>query len=57
MAKFHALHDLDRDIRQSLLNQFRDFWTHTSTALEGNTLAGKPLKDHQTLAGYEQATS
>jgi len=52
MAKFHALHDLDRDIRQSLLNQFRDFWTHTSHR----------GKDHQkeyidTLAGYEQATS
>ncbi len=69
-AKFHALHGLDRDIRQSLLNQIRDLWTHTSTALEGNTLtlgetkfvieegltvAGKPVKDHQEVMGHARA--
>lgn len=70
MAKFRALHGLDRDIRRSLLNQLRDLWTHTSTALEGNTLtlgetkfvieegltvAGKPLKDHQEVMGHARA--
>lgn len=65
-----ALRDLDRDIRQSLLHQIRDLWTHTSTALEGNiltlgetkfvieeglTVAGKPLKDHQEVMGHARA--
>lgn len=65
-----ALQGLDRDIQQSLLNQFRDLWTHTSTALEGNTLtlgetkfvieegltvSGKPLKDHQEVMGHARA--
>ncbi len=65
-----ALQSLDRDIRQSLLNQIRDLWTHTSTALEGNTLtlgetkfvieegltvSGKPLKDHQEVMGHARA--
>jgi len=58
--RFQALRGLDRDIGQSLSSQIRDLWTHTSTALEGNTLtlgetrfvieegltvSGKPLKD------------
>jgi hypothetical protein len=42
----HALAGLDRDLQQSLLRQIRDFWTRSSTALEGNTL---------TLARYELA--
>ena len=29
---------LDNDLRQSLLKQLRDIWTHNSTAIEGNTL-------------------
>ena len=29
---------LDRDLKRELLAQIRDLWTHTSTALEGNTL-------------------
>ena len=48
----------------------RNLWTHTSTAIEGNTLtlgetafvleegltiAGKPLKDHQEVVGHAQA--
>jgi len=65
-----ALERLDQDIRQSLLKQTRDLWTHTSTALEGNTLtlgetkfvieegltvSGKPLKDHQEVMGHARA--
>jgi Fic family protein len=64
------LDGLDNDIRKALLAQLRDLWTHTSTALEGNTLtlgetafvleegltvAGKPLKDHQEVAGHARA--
>ena len=29
---------LDADLRLALASQLRDLWTHTSTALEGNTL-------------------
>ncbi|MBK1649900.1 Fic family protein [Rhabdochromatium marinum] len=65
-----ALQGLDRDLQQSLLNQIRDLWTHSSTALEGNTLtlgetkfvieegltvSGKPLKDHQEIMGHARA--
>lgn len=65
-----ALDGLDRDLQQTLLNQFRDLWTHSSTALEGNTLtlgetkfvieegltvSGKPLKDHQEVMGHARA--
>ena len=39
-----ALQGLDRGIQQALLNQIRDLWTHTSTALEGNTLKGISYK-------------
>ena len=38
IPKLRALGGLERDLQQSLLNQIRDLWTHTSTALEGNTL-------------------
>ncbi len=61
---------LDADLRQSLLNQIRDAWTHNSTALEGNslslgdtkfvieeglTVAGKPVKDHEEVIGHAAA--
>ncbi len=61
---------LDDDLKQSLLKQLRNLWTHTSTALEGNTLSlgetafvieegltvsGKPLKDHQEVVGHARA--
>ena len=61
---------LDNDLRQALLTQLRNLWTHTSTAIEGNTLtlgetafvlsegltiAGKPLKDHQEVVGHARA--
>lgn len=64
------LDGLDKDIKKNLLLQLRDLWTHTSTALEGNTLtlgetalvlnegltvSGKPLKDHQEVVGHARA--
>lgn len=36
---FKLLEGLNSDIQQSLLTQLRDAWTHTSTAIEGNTLS------------------
>ncbi len=63
---FDFLQDLDNDIRDALLAQLRNLWTHTSTAIEGNalsleetafvleeglTISGKPLKDHTDLNG------
>jgi fido (protein-threonine AMPylation protein) len=64
------LRGLDSDLRRELLSQIRDLWTHTSTALEGNTLtlgdthfvlqegltiSGKPIKDHQEVIGHARA--
>jgi len=64
------LRGLDNDLKRELLAQVRDLWTHTSTALEGNTLtlgdthfvlqegltiSGKPLKDHQEVIGHARA--
>jgi len=61
---------LDNDIRDALMVQLRNLWTHTSTAIEGNTLtlgetafvleeglaiSGKPLKDHQAVVGHARA--
>ena len=69
-ASLRFLAGLDGDLRQSLLAQIRDTWTHNSTALEGNslslgdtkfvieeglTVAGKPLKDHQEVIGHASA--
>ena len=60
------LASLDRDLRTGLASEIRALWTHTSTALEGNTLkmgdtalvlqegltvSGKTLKDHQEIIG------
>ena len=68
MKKFFE--NLDDDIRNSLLKQLRTLWTHTSTAIEGNTLtlgetdfilnegltvSGKPLKDHKEVEGHAKA--
>lgn len=62
--------NLDSDIKVALKAQLRDLWTHTSTAIEGNTLtlgeakfvieegltvSGKPLKDHQEVVGHARA--
>ena len=67
---FGFLRGLDTDLRVGLLGQIRDLWTHTSTALEGNTLSlgdthfileqgltvsGKPIKDHQEVRGHARA--
>jgi len=64
------LDNLDNDIKQNLLAQLRNLWTHSSTAIEGNTLtlgetafvieegltvSGKPLKDHQEVVGHAKA--
>lgn len=61
---------LDPDLRAALLAQLRDLWTHTSTALEGNTLTlgetayvlaygltveGRPLAHHQEVVGHARA--
>ncbi len=67
---FDFLKDLDNDICDALLIQLRNLWTHTSTAIEGNTLtlgetafvleegltiSGKPLKDHEEVVGHAKA--
>lgn len=64
------LEGLDNDICKALMAQLRNLWTHTSTAIEGNTLtlgetafvieegltvSGKPLKDHQEVVGHARA--
>ena len=56
--------------RSIILEQIRDLWTHSSTALEGNTLtlgdthavlamgltvSGKPLSEHQEIVGHAKA--
>ncbi len=70
LTMFDFLKDLDNDIREALLVQLRNLWTHTSTAIEGNTLtlgetafvleegltiSGKPLKDHEEVVGHAKA--
>jgi Fic family protein len=64
------LDGLQEDIKKDLLQQLRALWTHTSTAIEGNTLtlgetafvlregltiSGKPLKDHRDVEGHARA--
>ena len=66
----HFLDKLDKDIQKILIAQLRNLWTHTSTAIEGNTLtlgetafviedgltvSGKSLKDHQEVVGHARA--
>lgn len=68
--KLTFLDDLDNDLRQSVLQQLKVLWTHTSTAIEGNTLSlgethfvleegltvsGKPIKDHEEVIGHARA--
>lgn len=70
ITNLQAFRGLDPDLRAALLAQIRDLWTHTSTALEGNTLtlgetkfvieegltvSGKPLKHHQEVMGHARA--
>jgi Fic family protein len=69
-VSFTFLSGLDNDLKNNLLTQIRDLWTHTSTALEGNTLSledthfileegltisGKPVKEHQEVIGHARA--
>lgn len=64
------LEGLAEDLKKNLLEQLRVLWTHTSTAIEGNTLtlgetafvlsegltiSGKPLKDHRDVEGHARA--
>ena len=64
------LKNLDTDLQKALMVQLRNLWTHTSTAIEGNTLtlgetafvlkegltiSGKPLKDHEEVVGHARA--
>ena len=68
------LHDVVAKVtehqRSIFLEQIRDLWTHSSTALEGNTLtlgdthavlamgltiSGKPLSEHQEIVGHAKA--
>lgn len=61
---------LDADLREAFLEKLRVRWTHTSTALEGNTLtegetlgvlrygltiSGKPLSHHNEVVGHSRA--
>lgn len=64
------LQGLDADLKQSVINRLRDLWTHTSTALEGNTLtlgdtqfilengltvSGKAIVEHNEICGHARA--
>jgi Fic family protein len=65
-----SLRELDPDLREVFMQKLRVRWTHTSTALEGNTLnegetlgllqygltiAGKPLAHHNEVLGHSRA--
>ena len=67
---FKFLRGLSVSRKRALLGQLRDLWTHTSTAVEGNTLtlgdthfvleqgltiSGKPVKDHREVIGHARA--
>ena len=69
MAK-NYLSGLDDDLKKSLQEQLRILWTHTSNAIEGNTLTlgetyqvltegltinGKPLSHHNEVVGHAKA--
>ena len=66
----HALRNLDADLLEAFQQKLRVRWTHSSTALEGNTLdegetfgvlqygltiAGKPLLHHNEVLGHSRA--
>lgn len=65
-----TLQTLDPDLREAFLQKLRVRWTHSSTALEGNTLSegetlgvlqygltisGKPLAHHNEVLGHSRA--
>ena len=64
------IENLDPDLCKALMIQIRNLWTHSSTAIEGNsltlgetafvleeglTVAGKPLRDHEEVVGHARA--
>jgi len=64
------LKGLDRDLAEGLSRELCSVWTHTSTALEGNTISagdtlfvltegltisGKSLREHQEIHGHAEA--
>ena len=68
--RFAFLEGLDTDLRVALLMSLRALWTHTSTALEGNTftlgdtafflqegltVGGKSLREHEEIYGHAKA--
>jgi len=69
-TKLQFLQEVPKHRRQALIHQIRDVWTHSSTALEGNTftlgdtsilleqgltISGKPIKEHQEIIGHAKA--
>mgnify|MGYP003957279013 FL=1 len=67
---FKFLQAVPEHRREALISQLRDLWTHTSTAIEGNTLSlgdtfnvlelgltisGKPLREHNEIIGHAHA--
>ena len=69
-ADWNYLQGLDADLKKGLLQSILIRWTHSSTALEGNTISagdthliltegltisGKSLREHQEIHGHAQA--
>jgi Fic family protein len=67
---FKFLEGKSKSLQEQILKSLRDFWTHNSTAIEGNTLtlgdtqfildegltvSGKPIKEHQEIIGHASA--
>jgi len=67
---FKFLQGKPASLQEQTLKLLRDFWTHNSTAIEGNTLTlgdtqfildegltipGKPIKEHQEIIGHASA--
>lgn len=70
LPKLAFLQDIPKHRRKDLIAQIRDVWTHSSSALEGNTftlsdtailleqgltISGKPIKEHQEILGHARA--
>jgi Fic family protein len=68
--EFKFLENKSASQKKAILSQIRDLWTHTSTAIEGNTLSlgdthflleegltvsGKAIKEHQEIIGHASA--
>lgn len=70
LPQLEFLKQVPKHRRKDLIHQLRDLWTHSSTALEGNTftlgetaylleegltISGKPIKEHQEILGHAKA--